>query len=86
MSEPEKKPLQVCQIQIQPWEDGYTIQAVNLDGAGRNTRRVATSIPELREKLKQIVETVYEPLPEKAPPTAEPKPAPGGPTGTQSPS
>jgi hypothetical protein len=80
---PEKK-LDVCQIQIQPVDNGFVVQAINLDIAGRKTRQIATTIEDLRDKLVKIIETLYEPVPTPAPPTAKAEDKSGGPTGTKS--
>jgi hypothetical protein len=85
MNQPERK-IDVCQIQIQPVDNGFVVQAMGLDAAGRKARFVALDLDNLRNQLKDLIATLYEPVPEKAPPTAEAKAAPGGPAGAQSPS
>jgi hypothetical protein len=68
---------QVVQIQIQPVDNGFLVQAVNIDGKNKSIRKVATDVEGLRKQVAEIAEELYET-------PAEPEAA-SGPTGQESP-
>jgi hypothetical protein len=68
---------QVAQIQIQSVDNGFLVQAVNIDGKNKTVRKVALTVAELRKCIAEVGELLFEP------PT-EPE-TPSGPTGQESP-
>lgn len=51
---------QVAQIQVQALDNGFIVQAVNIDGKNKSVRLVAMSIPELRERIHDVAEVLFE--------------------------
>lgn len=50
---------QVVQIQVQPLENGFVVQAVNLDGERLHKRLIATSREDAVVKVKQLADLLY---------------------------
>jgi len=53
--------MNVVQIQIQPVENGFVAQAVNVDGESLSRRFIATDLADLRKKVKELADVLYEP-------------------------
>lgn len=79
------QPLQPARIQVTKVDDGFVIEGQTLDGHRKTARRVATSLDEMRTKVQDLVNQLFEPIPASeptAPPTAQPEAASGGTAGT----
>jgi hypothetical protein len=65
----------IAQIQIQPVDNGFVVQAVNLDGENYSRRFIAKDESELRTLIKEVADQLYVPRPKKDKPAkAEPEP------------
>jgi hypothetical protein len=60
--------VNIAQIQIQPVDNGFVVQAVNIDGDKLNRKLVASDVEGLRKAVHEIADQLYS----KEPPT-EPK-------------
>ena len=63
---------QVAQIQVQALDNGFIVQAVNIDGKNKSVRLVAMSIPELRERIHDVAEVLFEIVEQEEKPTDGP--------------
>jgi hypothetical protein len=58
-SDKEKQELVACQITVQPVENGFVIQAVNVDGNQSERRLIATDIEDVRKRVHEIADVIY---------------------------
>jgi hypothetical protein len=64
--------MQTAQIQIQPVENGYIMQAVNLDGERLNKRHVASTRDEMVKQVKAYADELFVPVKTEAKAPAAP--------------
>ncbi len=65
-------PTAVIQIQIQPVENGFVVQAVNVDGGNLSRRFVATTREDLVAQVKTLADVLYTAKETSAKPTPTP--------------
>lgn len=66
-------PQGICQIQIQPVDNGFVVQAVNIDGENYSRKLVAADVETLRKELHEVVNQVYVPREKQAKTPTQPK-------------
>ncbi len=57
--------MQTAQIQIQPVENGYIMQVINLDGERLTKRSVASSIEDMRKQVHAFVDQLFVAVPKE---------------------
>jgi hypothetical protein len=60
MNNDDKNTRLACQIIIQPVENGFVIQALNVDGTQSERRLIATKIQEVRRHIHKLADALYE--------------------------
>jgi hypothetical protein len=60
MSNDEKDKLLACQITVQPVENGFVIQALNINGTQSEKRLIANDIKEIRKQVRELADILYE--------------------------
>jgi hypothetical protein len=61
--------VNIAQIQIQPVDNGFVVQAVNIDGDNYSRKLVAQDVEGLRKAIHEIADVLYLPR-EKLSPSA----------------
>jgi hypothetical protein len=51
--------VNIAQIQIQPVDNGFVVQAVNIDGDKLNRKLVAQDVEGLRKAIHEIADQLY---------------------------
>jgi hypothetical protein len=59
-------PDKICQIQIQPVDNGFVVQAVNIDGDNYSRKLVAPDEESLRKAVHEVVDQLYVPREKQA--------------------
>jgi hypothetical protein len=59
----------ITQIQIQSVDNGFVIQAVNIDGENFSRKLVAADVQSLRKAIHEIADQLY--VPQAKPPTEQ---------------
>jgi hypothetical protein len=62
----------IAQIQIQPVDNGFVVQAVNIDGENFSRKLVAVDKESLRLAIHELADQLYVARPKKEKPPTEP--------------